>query len=264
MKQFATEVTKLLTAFRPGEYSYPSVFDPKFAPDWTTHLQDNVQKLGSSDPKQAEVGALYLILGFMGKMRRARKKLFLRTAPPSVQKMVPENVFLSLLNLQLQGIVGRLWKSIQGTDVHEYLRVTRAQVKCDKQKGGYLITVSNLMEPKRKGQGLDDILKNLQSYLYNINIPPALRQKYQPLGSKSRAKPRSLLPKSDTLMKQSNLDGWASIDSGDNFRLYAARSRDDRLVMRYTLDLPNIFEFKKVPEMKTLLIKMWKAAFQKL
>lgn len=258
MKKYIAEIEHILKAFKI-EDSFPSVFDPNIMPKFV----DFIERLDvNSFPKDFRL--IYIILEFVRTMRSARQQVFLaRGVPTAVTQIVPDNVYIKLIALQMDDIGIELWNSVRRTGIPDTFRPVRSAVVCNVVEGKHVITVSTLLDVKRQGQSMDALVESLRGKVYSTtSVPPPIRQKYQRLNA--RAKSRSLLRTSDALMRDMDTSRWLRIETNAHFSTYLVRCKDDRLAFRYTVTVPAVPMFRKPTALLKLLVKLWKQAFQKL
>lgn len=258
-------IKKYLLAFgvtNPKSTDLPPVFKDKHLPEWKAFVDSFNLKQDDQEKKR-----LYTILEFVRYMRHLGINPFSKPVKLDQQKSTFNVVdaYSRLLTQAMLSIAKKINAVLLKTSLMSQFKVTRTKIILNEKSGIYALVGSYVLEVKRKNAHIEQCLTSLQGLLYTMTEPPIqLREKYQKLPVNSKAKAKSLLDKSDTLLSVNSTFGWLPLIKSKEFDLYIVRAKDSKLVLRYVVNINPDFSLDSKHKMETLILKLWKTSFKLL
>lgn len=148
----------------------------------------------------------------------------------------PSAVYTDLLATEFESNVSSLVSLLRKMRLLNVFRVHKAKVTINTRQP-YYASLALVLVPLRK-EHLDGALAKCEGGLYYGDVPIQLRQRWKPLPAKSRAKPKSLLPRHTELLASESDVQSLPLALTDKYALHMRRAADDCLVLHFRIRNP--------------------------
>lgn len=234
-----------------GPKGMPSFVSQDFTPSWEAYQQEGLLK--ESTPRDRVIS----VLGFLHLMNQAGvKKLPIN----------PYKAYEAVVSDDLAEYAKVLAVELRKMRIFDLFKLHKSKVELLRGRDGNRDIVMSFCVTPKKNEPLSNALNKAEGFLYQRDLPIFLQERWKKMQINSKAvRPKSLLPKSADLMRNTSPIGRLPLLIGKNHSLYVSRACDDKLVFMFKVWQPtDSVNWLSTQSSDKLVRRLWSSSFKSI